>query len=541
MSWTDSLEHYVENVGVYLEVRGCTPVQVARTQEVCRNFAIFLEKDIRFATEEDYARYRQLRTQPQEEMALYDSMLEDIKKCCRMSQLELRKLYALRDFDRSQRGVDDANAQSFGHASFDAENSGAPSINGNDSHLFWRHQKATVEAVDILNNETFAPFMSVEPKSTHEDSPAHADSTPVPSNMQKSVIDQMLALDDDEAILNLSQQGQKKARRNSISENFNQFDFSLNDVSGVFSDAQSSSGASTEKSTAHSTPVVGLDAVSVLDSVRQGADSHNLNTPLPMRPGQTPLPTPSLSTPSSLGHASLSQNISGVQYDFSNAKVMESRESKREPSPTAITQSKPEKTAEAHFKPYLFEDLYTIDIPLPEPDDYVPNKPASSSYYFLTLLPTILVTLLTAVATFIFGPFCSLGFILTLLLVVAALPDFRSGSHLTPATTVCDYFVFSHRRCVASANKLLAMPKNGAPIVLPAAWNGSIGSFPKTMINRFKSPRQPQLRTVAGSEAQKSMIFLCVSKQNYWIIPAVQIDGFWYVARPELAPHTVEK
>lgn len=525
MSWTESLEQYVENIGVYLEVRSCSPVQIARTQEVCRNFAIFLEKDIRFATEEDYARYKQLHAQPQEDMVAYDAMLEDIKKCCRMSQLELRKLYALRDFDRSQRGAADANAQSYGNGVMGAENSGVPPMNGNDSHLFWRHQKSTVEAVDILNNETVAPFMSVEPKAVFDEPAAHADSTPVPSAMQKSVIDQMLALDDDDAILNLSQRGRKKSPRDSLSESFNQFDFSLNDVSGVFSESESSSGFSVHKSASHATPIVGLESVSVLDSVRQGADD----------------PHSSLSA-SSPGHASLLPNDSRVQYDFSNVKVMESRdEIKREPTPAAVTQSKPEKTAEAHFKPYLFEDLYTVDIPLLEPDDYAPNKPVSSSYYFFALLPTILVTLFTLVAIFIFGPISCLGFILSLLLVIAALPEFRSGSHQTPVTTVCDYFVFSHRRCAGSANKLLAMPKNGEPIVLPAAWKGSVGSLPKTVINRFKRPQQPQLRTVAGSEAQKSMIFLCVYQQNYWIIPAVQIDGFWYIARPELTRNTLKK
>ena len=67
MAWQDPFEYSVEglvqDLGDFLtEDLQLAAAEIARTQEVCRDFCKFIAKDIREATQEDYVDYLQLHS-----------------------------------------------------------------------------------------------------------------------------------------------------------------------------------------------------------------------------------------------------------------------------------------------------------------------------------------------------------------------------------------------------------------------------------------------------------------------------------------------
>ena len=92
MAWKDPLtertEIFVDALGAYLTDQGDIAInRIARIQEVCRNFAEFLSRDIQMATPQDYAAYIQKHAATPQDKADYQQMMDAIRNFAEQNKL----------------------------------------------------------------------------------------------------------------------------------------------------------------------------------------------------------------------------------------------------------------------------------------------------------------------------------------------------------------------------------------------------------------------------------------------------------------------
>lgn len=85
------LQEFLLQLGNYLQSRGDFPTNdIIRTQDICQDFCMFLQKDPRVATPEDYAAYLKIHSGSIEEQREYARLLDGIYSFCNyLSQCEM--------------------------------------------------------------------------------------------------------------------------------------------------------------------------------------------------------------------------------------------------------------------------------------------------------------------------------------------------------------------------------------------------------------------------------------------------------------------
>jgi len=531
MAWKDSFELTIDTViddfGKYLSKLGTlTAIEQARALEVCRDFCSYLCKDIHQATHMDYVIYAQLHAFTPEAQADYARILGLIRDFGEIDNLpslsSMGNKAPLESSESNQRIK---------------ERMRRPTMSGADVNLnFEAPQQPTMESGFIQAPKTTSGLIcppnlnsgmfntaSLNSGLRHIPRVAEAASKNIVSGMfQKTSSNQgvsqqaatparPLQAQRDTANKSVSQQEKTPVRpaeavpqgKNGIDG----FDFSFDEKLNV-------GKASTPKESA-----VRRDSIAEVVSVKQ--DNTGIRQP-----------------ESTSSDANNMRSVKAVNYDFSEQgrrRLLAVDDNNDEPTGEAI-----DKRLLKNFRPYKFENKYTIDCPTPEPNDYTPGK-AQTINLLLSLLPTIIGLCLTIIA-FVFS--AAVGGVLLLItgvILIITIPNLQQQPNQTVNATINALIKMKRGRCYSAANTLMAMPKDDSITLEPAAlWEKDLLPWAQSMAARFKPVEAISLKTVSGSETKNSIIVLFESGKHYFIVPLVRLEGKWYAVDASLTPRSLD-
>ncbi len=544
MAWKDSFENTVDAVvdefAQYLARLGnLSASDQARAQEICRDFCAYLCKDVRQANKMDYVIYEQLHAFTPEAEADYERFLGLIKDFCANNNLpSLSTLGKKSPMDAPMDMGKRSPLESSESNKRIRERMRRPTLAGSDLNINFdsdEPQQPSLESGFIKAPKTTSGLLT-PPRSgsgmfsepslnsglRHIPRVAEAasknkisgmfqkTSAERPVSQQAATPARPIKAQNEGAPKPISQQEKTPVRpAEAVAQNKNGidgFDFSFDDKFNV------------AKSSSANEKAVRRDSIADVVNVKQ--DNTGIRQP-----------------ESTTSDANNLRSVKSVNYDFSEEgrrRLLAVEDKTEEPKGEAI-----DKRLLKNFRPYKFENKFTIDCPTPDPNDYTPGK-AQMLNVLLSLLPTTFGLCLTIIA-FVFSAIAGgILFLVTVILLLIASPNLQQQPNQTVNATISSLIKAKRGRCYSAANKLMAMPKDESIILEPAAlWEKDLLPMPQAIMARFKTIEAISLKTVSGSESKNALVVLFESGENYFIVPLVRLEGKWYAVDASLVPRSL--
>ena len=550
MAWQDPLEirteEFVDNLSEYLKDNvGLNATEIARIQEVCRDFGKFIDKDIHQASHQDFMMYLQLHASTSENEAEYKKMLTHIRafsqlggvsekdqpkpgakrksaKTCHFepSMDMLKELFADPNSTMVPNALDNAsdktpmpNDDLFNHL-----------ISENISDNPFKQDKAldiTAEPFAKSNKAqdiTADPFANLNKalKDIEDPFATQDKSQDVPNDL---FADLDKALENQAAILAPKDKSQDVTvpPHQSISESFDQFNFSIDDnlASEIASQQESpESKENIEAPPAHDpAPVQPKRSDSVADEFSVSSPKQNKAIP---------------------HNNELLRGVDNINYDFAKIQKV------REVNTTTIAQyaQNPDVQHASGFRKWVYNNKYEIDRPLPDPQKIVPCQSNQITRYLYPLLPFILFFVLTiSLGQFIYITAVIFG-ILAFISLIIAIPELKPTAQQTVQATLHSYYNARSGYCLSIGNALIATEDKGAEPDLADIWK-DYKRMPAMIINRFKKVTIPEYTIINGSDKQNCVLVLITQDDAYYIVPMARTNDRWFITDPTLGKHTL--
>lgn len=572
MAWQNPLEHSIEDLvlelGDYLaDELHLAAGEIARTQEVCRDFSKFISKDVHQALPKDYTVYLQLHSSTPQNERDYRNMLNHIQEFCNRnvspdqpasgnkarkeaktyhfepSQDMLRDLFSNPNLIPNHEDID--NAAPAYDASDDSGDNGIIDNLSEDPFLDF-NPASTPVPTHKPTDDLFDHFLDMpgsmpdpEPKSQNKLSDIF-NSTPSPDQRTRSKLNDIFnstpipekkpAATSAPVLSKIASQAERFSRTPSsanhkpISESFNQFDFSLDDNLASELNHEDSKenpkidkiSARTDSTTQTRTSTPHRRSDSIADELAVGANTANASIPR---------------------NNELLKGVDNISYDFSSNSIKKLRETEQKGTHDYHPNSGI--LLDGGFRKWLYDGKYEIDRPLPDPQKITPYSCSFFERYLIPLGPAIISFVLTiSVGQFVFAMGCFFG-ILTLLCLAIAYPEIRQTQQNTIQATIRAYYNARAGYCVSLGRSLLARESNTSEIDLSHLWKQD-SKLPDAIFQRFKSHPAPEYTIVNGSDRQNAVIALVVTEDAYYIIPMALTQDRWFILDPSLGKHSLK-
>ncbi|MBR4985892.1 MAG: hypothetical protein IKY83_09150 [Proteobacteria bacterium] len=495
MTWTDPFESLVEStveeLGHYLRAQNkFSEHDIARIQEVCRDFCHFHCKDIRKATKQDYAFYLQLHALSAEDESEYAAMLSNIQK--------------------------------FAMSSEPAPASPIQPAAGGAQHREKKITKETLQSETAISelfmlSENQEHGAQLQPPSDSYQFPKTSATNPASASLQNA------------------------SPRSGVLNRINEQDLSAEDAD-MLNNETNLPESIIRKSQTFAPPPQATHAASApeppaeMPPRQRPAAPASTNTAAPGRaPVQDTRPSAaeSADAPSEKMRA-----VSGVAYNFDKDSLQKMRDfEKKQARATSSSESDPiDMTLVGAFRPYLFDNKYMVDKPLAKPDDMIPYPPQFIIHYLIPLSPAAFLIILAAILFQILVPLGLVFLILGCIALAFVLPDVLPAVQQTPQAALHAYLNARAGRCYGRGSTILAHSKSASKeLDMPALWMPE-PKWIKALLQRFKSVPQIPTRTISGSEAQNAVLLLHSDESSYRLISMVRIGAKWYICDPDIAP-----
>ena len=655
MSWSNPFETQVESIvdelGMFLQSKGTLAIhEIARTQEVCRDFCHTIHRDVRQARPEEFEAYLNRHSSTPQDLADYSEMLDNIREFCggevKLSSLgseerpqpgnEVRRpskrdRVSTRQFDpnsdvmkelfmlggagggeggvgtRRPRSVslpDGAVPLDLGRRSggFAAANPSANRVSVNSGLFFPDFGGAAIDSNEATNNPATAtppkPLSAISNSKARsvmmEDTPAPTSSSFAENELIRAlegidfsmettgpgtnVLDSTKGItrnplqDATQTRAGLSQRGaavpssmhtvavpsslSNKAEANpsadlpgfALSDLFAQNDEDEPAPSSAYHRKVSTSGLIDSQE--H--PVASASVAA--PSAAAAAPARPVSGSAPAAPAPAASsPSPSLGVTASTGarvpgydeanRAERMRGVDGVEYNFSQESLRKMRDPqvvvKADAAPDGPSPIDP--TIVNGFKPYIFDTIYTIDVPLATPSTVRPADVSVMDRYILPLIFPFMMFALAALAmTFsvLMGlPLLALGVIA----LIFVLPEIAPAVQQTPQATLTALLAARNGRCYGRAASLVAVSKESPQdFDFHELWEPE-KAWPVALLRRFSSPKLPDARIITGSERQNAVLLLIPleDEKQYTLLPLVRIESKWYTTDPSMRPRNI--
>lgn len=505
MAWNEPFETLVETIvdelGTFLMNRGdLAAYEVARTQEVCRDFCTFLCKDVHKATSQDYAVYLQMHAlTPQDELD-YSHMLADIRSYCEQTGGTQTQNHAAGSMAMRRKVKTNEIENSAEHASdmFAMENANAMNMHGSQSFDMRGSQ-----AFDMRKASQMLDLQGLQGATP----PKPIDAVP----------------------------------NNNLSERFHKFDFSVDDA------------LADELNNATNLPLEQPNAIATLDpnaalfpnNSPAKEDELAFNFSVDQENETTPNTNYELNPNVDLAATEpkeLMRGVKGVEYDFSHNSIRKMRdfEKQQRKHEMAVNNAIDYKLV-GTFRSFIFERKFVIDTPLPNLENMTPYQPAFVTRYLIPLAPTLVLCALAIALSTIHVAIGAFFGLFAIIMCIFAIPNLKPANQSTPQATLLSYLNAKAGRCYGVASTLIAQPKDDKKeLHFQAIWTPEL-QWHKAFLTRFKSQPIPEFRIPLGSETQNAIIILYNNEEDYWLVPMVRLDTKWYITDPSLGQHTIVK
>ena len=298
----------------------------------------------------------------------------------------------------------------------------------------------------------------------------------------------------------------------SISNGFNQFDFSIDD--NLANELANAPQKETEKpapqKSEHKLP-------SIADEIAVGPRESKQEIPQ---------------------NNELLRGVDNIDYDFSSNNIKKMREADKI---AAYNDGTLIKESPAGFRSWIYDGKYVIDQPLPSPQHIKPYSANLIMRILLAMMPVLIMLALTAVAA-AFSTILGLIFLLlTIVCIVFSLPDILPPSQQTIQATLSAYLQARAGYCINRGSALIAHEKATTDFSLADLWKGEGYKLPNALLERFKPVHVPEYTTISGSDSQNALLILATTKDAYYLIPMARTDERWFIMDPTLGKHTIQE
>ena len=508
MAWTDPFENLVEttvdDLGNYLRAQEkFSEHDIARIQEVCRDFCHFHCKDIRKATKQDYAFYLQLHAMSAEDEREYAAMLSNIQK-----------------FAMSAEPAPEAPVQPEPQAPRQRERKITKET--------LQSETAISELFMLSENEEHGA--QLQPPTESFQFPRHT------GNAQTSDMATPLP-------------GAKSVAHNKINAHQlsdEEADMLNNQTNLPLSMIRNSNGAPKPDDIAkqqQATPQKPLIAQPKPDNIAKQQQATP-QKPLIAQPAeqQAPAPVPAPPDPDLSDQdnvpADRMRSVSGVAYNFNKDSLQKMRDfEKKQARATSTSDAGPiDMALVGNFRPYLFDSKYMIDRPLAKPEDMTTYPPQFLIHYLIPLTPSVLLLILAAILFQIVSAAGLVCLVLALITLAFVLPDVLPAVQQTPQAALNAYLNARAGRCYGRGSTILARNKEASKeLDMPALWAPE-PKWPQAFLNRFKKLPPVSTRVVSGAETQNAILLIHADDTSYFLVSMVRIGAKWYICDPDLAP-----
>lgn len=533
MAWNDPFENLVETIvdelGIFLQNKGELAVhEIARTQEVCRDFCNFLCKDIHKATKSDFALYLQFHAMTPQDEADYSAILANIRDFCdngsapRTPPASSAKPTPL----HSASGLIAVGLKSPSSVAL-TEDELRQTANATPQHA--------VESVDF-NEQTFLPMKNMKGgnSGSYDFSMANA------LEEQIQMARKNKTSQPEEKI-----QTTKKIKITPPDKSHFEYDLS-NELGNIQSQPDNEPAPST------SSTLMGCESPISEESFRIPSQKRKLlvqrkEEPLPAYNDESLFPPSSMSEPEPEADepVELIRSVNSIAYKFNQDGLRKMREFEKQKMKAEVKASSTKAINESlitGFHPYVFDKRYTIDMPLPKDSDMQPRKRDPLYDVIVPIAIPLTPILIGIILALLVPPVGAAIIIIGLILLLFFLPALLPPNQQTPQTTLQAYLNAKAGRCTGKATTVLARSNDDIEdLDLNDLWK-PLPSWGKAIPRRFKSIPILEARTVCGSESQNALLLLHeYTDGQYWLIPMVRIKEKWYITDPTMAPHYIKR
>lgn len=486
MAWTDFetlVESTVKDLGDYLRIQNkFSEHDIARIQEVCRDFCHFHCKDIRKATKQDYAFYLQLHALSPEDEREYAAMLANIQK------------FAL-NFEPAPEA----------HVQNEAQ----------DPKL--RERKITKET---LQSETAISELFMlsenEEHGAHLQAPSESFQFPRHSgNSLSATMDTPVPATQKASLPNRPQKQDLSAEEAEILNNQTNLPESMlrNSTETLSAPPDATQQATPPK-----------PALTIPPRENTPVENHEVIPPATAEPENA--------------LSDRMRSVSGIAYNFNKDSLQKMREfEKKQARATSNSDAGPiDMSLVGSFRPYLFDSKYMIDRPLAKPDEMTPYPPQLIIHYLIPLSPAVFLIILAGILLQIFTPAGIVFLLLGLIALAFVLPDVLPAVQQTPQATLNAYLNARAGRCYGRGSTLLARNKQASKdLDMPQLWTPE-PKWANALLQRFKKLPLASTRIVSGSEAQNAVLLIHCDETSYFLVSMARIGAKWYICDPDLTP-----
>ena len=526
MDWNTSLvkqiEETVEELGEFLQDKGLAEQEIARTKEVCHDFCNFLGSEYHNATNKQFTIYQQLHSTTPEDEQAYSAMMSNIKeyfKAVKMSyEAERTQMATDEQIKKVKKGGSLANAE-LERMFMNVEEESQPK----------RKKRISSVLNDSEKSEFSAPLLS---------------DSQIEKATKEKITDENSQLSEENARLSASlammfSEAEKQAGPTGIAPKTTlSNDFVLNKRKSKSGDSLVSSETAAKKEDSISKA---LEDDGVKHEDLSSEDDAFSNMPSTSPDEQY------VADVAPNKDDNLVRSVDGVQYNFSQKNIRKMRNFEKQKRQNDIKQSgnNPiDKSLLGGFQPYLFDGSYLIDIPLPDAEKMQPMGHDIVVQYIISLAPCVVLLIIGILGLLIDVYPMVIALILAVLAFFVVKRDVLPANQLTPVATILAYLNAKKGRCYGMARTLIAQPENkqsDEEFSFSQIWAPE-PKFIDAMKNRFHDVDAPELRVVAGSEANNQILYIHVDGDNYWLVPMVRLkNNKWYITDPAMTVHTVSK
>lgn len=525
MAWNNplanQLENTIEELGVYLQGKGLAVHEIARTQEVCRDFCNFLGKNIYEAGDRQFVIYQQLHATTYEDEQAYAVMMGNIKDFCHAEKM--RDEYA----ESTHLAPDNNKPNSIG------------SLANAELKKMFACQEAT--PAPSVNRKKTSKSLSEDDMISQNSSETGAYSAPlfVENQFKQAELADKKGSEDNAQLC-----AENAKLSASLAMMFSEAEKAAAPVSApVKSSSMKEFASKKRKEKTNSYQASSTDGDDKDDQNKDTSSEFDAFAGI-----QTTSPDePYIADVAPNKDENLVRSVDGVQYNFSQKNIRKMRNFEKQKRQNDIKQggNNPiDKSLLTGFQPYLFDSQYLIDMPLPDPNQMKKLGHDIVVQYFIPLAPVIVLVIIGILGIAIEVYPLALSLVLALLVVVLIKSDIMPANQLTPLSTLTAYLNAKNGRCYGMARTLIAQPKDKKTddeLSFPQLWAPE-PKFVDAMKNRLHEIEPPEIRTVAGSEAKNQILFISIDGDNYWLLPMVRLkNNKWYITDPAMTVHTVSK
>lgn len=589
MAWSDPFESLVEtlvdDLGMYLQSKGGFAIhEMARIQEVCRDFCYTIQKDVHQATQRDFEAYLESHSSSAQNHDDYLRMLNVIQGFCAATGLSSsiqtdervhataparprskRDKVSTLQFDPNSDVMREILALGANKPSKESSRShstgetrGVPYQLGENRPFKGPTSAVSKKRVSVNSGLFFPDFGNATLQDCNESTNNPSVATPprpleaVPERGKSSEklskaygkinfsMDTALAneaeldtacpvtrLRAERATPHTPVSGVQPVPQNTSPQPDGDFDYaSLFD----HEDDDSLSKAEIESPFTHSYEKKSLMAENVEEAYALAADDS------PMR-----------HNPMTENDGERVRAVEGITYNFSSEAIRKMGNAIDRPKAEILENAAPpiDPNLVGGFCPYTFESVYTIDVPLPNPASM---KPAETSIVDRFVFPLAAPVVLIPIAVLVMTESVLIGAVILLLAIVAliaALPDVVPPEQRTPQSTLSAILSAKNGRCYGRAMSLVAVPKQSEndeeqdELDFHELWKNE-AAWPKAILQRFKKMKLPEARLIAGSERTNAVLLLIpLEEKQYTLLPLVRIHDRWYITDPTMKTRTM--